>query len=164
MLAKSRRTVSSWLRAAGVGDDWDRFYEHLVSIGKTISSLIMPLLWTILFRFAPGSPLDRPLRLCLSPFARSWYNLSMNPKLTPEQAAALRQQPGEPLPIIDPTTNEVCFIVTQNFTMRAKKAMEVQEALAELQESIAQVNEGNTIPHQQAVAQMRERLGFSTQS
>ena len=34
LLARGRRTASSWFRAAGVKDDWDRFYELLVSAGK----------------------------------------------------------------------------------------------------------------------------------
>lgn len=84
-------------------------------------------------------------------------------KLTPEQAAALHQATGEPMPIIDPTTNEVCFIVSQNFTVRAMEAMEIQETLSELQESVAQMNAGNTVPHEQAITQMRERLGFPVQ-
>lgn len=54
MLAKSRRTASSWFRAAGVGDDWDRFYECLISIGKRSASLMIPLLGFIMRRFDPG--------------------------------------------------------------------------------------------------------------
>ena len=32
MLATGRRTAASWFRCAGVKDDWDRFYDLIVSI------------------------------------------------------------------------------------------------------------------------------------
>lgn len=54
MLAGSRRTASRWFRAAGVADDWDRFYDLLVSIGKSTDSLAFPLLSAIVCRFDPG--------------------------------------------------------------------------------------------------------------
>lgn len=34
ILAGGRRTVASWFRAAGVKDDWDRFYDLLASVGR----------------------------------------------------------------------------------------------------------------------------------
>ncbi len=34
LLADDRRTASSWFAAAGVHDDWDRFYDALISIGR----------------------------------------------------------------------------------------------------------------------------------
>ena len=54
MIAGGRRTASSWFRAAGVRDDWDRFYALLVSIGKNTASLATPLLQVIVRRFDPG--------------------------------------------------------------------------------------------------------------
>jgi hypothetical protein len=54
ILARSRRTASSWFRAAGVADDWDRFYDVLVSVGKKSASLMMPLLIQLFKRFDPG--------------------------------------------------------------------------------------------------------------
>lgn len=54
ILAQGRRTASAWFRAAGVRDDWDCFYDALISIGKVTSSLAMPLLKLILRRFEPG--------------------------------------------------------------------------------------------------------------
>jgi hypothetical protein len=54
LLARGRRTASSWFRAAGVKDDWDRFYELLVSAGKVTTSLALPLLRVIVKRFDPG--------------------------------------------------------------------------------------------------------------
>ena len=54
MLAGGRRTAASWFRAAGVKDDWDRFYDLLQSIGKNTASLMMPLLQVILAKFDPG--------------------------------------------------------------------------------------------------------------
>lgn len=54
MLATSRRTASRWFRAAGVADDWDRFYDLLVSVGKKTASLMLPLLMCLVERFDPG--------------------------------------------------------------------------------------------------------------
>jgi hypothetical protein len=54
MLATSRRTASRWFRAAGVADDWDRFYDLLVSVGKKTGSLMLPLLMRLVERFDPG--------------------------------------------------------------------------------------------------------------
>jgi len=34
LLAGDRRTASSWFAAGGVQDDWDRFYDCLISIGR----------------------------------------------------------------------------------------------------------------------------------
>jgi hypothetical protein len=42
--AKGRRTASSWLRAAGVGDDWDRFYESIASMGRMADSIAVVLM------------------------------------------------------------------------------------------------------------------------
>ena len=54
MLAKGRRTASSWFRFAGVKDDWDCFYNTLTSIGKSVASLASPLLRIIAKRLDPG--------------------------------------------------------------------------------------------------------------
>jgi hypothetical protein len=54
MLAKSRRTASSWFRAAGVGNDWDRFYDGLISVGKNVANLVMPVVGAIVQRIVPG--------------------------------------------------------------------------------------------------------------
>lgn len=54
MLAGGRRTVGSWLRVAGVKNDWDRFYETLQSVGRDTSSLMLPLLIFIYRKFDPG--------------------------------------------------------------------------------------------------------------
>ena len=54
MLAGGRRTAASWFRAAGVKDDWDRFYDLLASVGRDARSLMSPLLSLIFRRFDPG--------------------------------------------------------------------------------------------------------------
>ena len=61
LLAKGRRTVSSWFRAAGVRDDWDKFYESLQSVGKHPKSLMQPQLRTIVERI--GSSPDQYLTI-----------------------------------------------------------------------------------------------------
>jgi hypothetical protein len=54
MLARGRRTASRWFEAAGVADDWDRFYDLLISVGKNTSSLMQPLLSQLVQKFDPG--------------------------------------------------------------------------------------------------------------
>ena len=54
MLAQGRRTAASWFRAAGVGDDWDRFYDFLRTLGQQVFSVALPVLSLIVQRFDPG--------------------------------------------------------------------------------------------------------------
>ena len=43
MLADDRRVAAAWFAAAGVHDDWDRFYDCLISIGGNARSLAVPV-------------------------------------------------------------------------------------------------------------------------
>jgi hypothetical protein len=54
MLASGRRTAASWFRAAGVGEDWDRFYDCLQSVGKNVRVLLLPLANFLVKRLDPG--------------------------------------------------------------------------------------------------------------
>lgn len=54
MLANGRRVAAAWFAAAGVRDDWDRFYDCLISIGRRIESLALPLLIAVVRKFDPG--------------------------------------------------------------------------------------------------------------
>jgi hypothetical protein len=45
LLAADRRTASAWFVAAGVQEDWDRFYDALISIGRTSAKLATHPLW-----------------------------------------------------------------------------------------------------------------------
>ncbi len=58
LLADGRRTASAWFVAAGVQDDWDRFYDGLISLGRTSEKLATVVLGLIVRKFAPGL-LDR---------------------------------------------------------------------------------------------------------
>ena len=53
-LAAGRRTASSWFVAAGVQDDWDRFYDCLISVGRTSAKLATALLGLIVQKLVPG--------------------------------------------------------------------------------------------------------------
>jgi len=53
-LADDRRTASAWFVAAGVQDDWDRFYDCLISIGRTSEKLATVVLGLVVQKFAPG--------------------------------------------------------------------------------------------------------------
>lgn len=55
LLAGGRRTAARWFRAAGVHDDWDRFYECLQSVGKNATSLMLPPVIFIVRKFDPGA-------------------------------------------------------------------------------------------------------------
>jgi hypothetical protein len=54
MLADDRRVAASWFVTAGVGDDWDRFYDCLISIGRHASSLAVRVVIAVLHKFDPG--------------------------------------------------------------------------------------------------------------
>ena len=53
-LADDRRTASAWFVAAGVEDDWDRFYDCLISVGRTSGKLATAVLGLVVRKFAPG--------------------------------------------------------------------------------------------------------------
>ena len=53
LLADDRRTASSWFVAAGVQDDWDRFYDCLISVGRTSTKLSTTVLGLVVQQFAP---------------------------------------------------------------------------------------------------------------
>ena len=53
-LADDRRTASAWFVAAGVRDDWDRFYDCLISLGRISEKLATVVLGLVLHKFAPG--------------------------------------------------------------------------------------------------------------
>lgn len=54
MLADDRRVAAAWFAAAGVGDDWDRFYDCLIRIGQRAEWLAFTLLVAVVRRFDPG--------------------------------------------------------------------------------------------------------------
>ena len=56
LLADDRRTASAWFVAAGVQDDWDRFYDCLISVGRTSGKLATAVLGLVVEKFAPGLP------------------------------------------------------------------------------------------------------------
>src|SRR3990167_196713 len=51
MLADDRRVAAAWFTAAGVQDDWDRFYDCLISVGRNTQPLALPLLKAVLQKF-----------------------------------------------------------------------------------------------------------------
>jgi len=54
MLADDRRVAAAWFAAAGVQDDWDRFYDCLISVGRNTRSLALPLVIAVVRKFDPG--------------------------------------------------------------------------------------------------------------
>jgi len=55
MLADDRRVAASWFAAAGVQDDWDRFYDCLISVGRNTRLLALPLLIAVVKKFAAAA-------------------------------------------------------------------------------------------------------------
>lgn len=70
LIAKGRRTASSWFRAAGVKDDWDRFYDALGTIGRNLFPVAIPLIRSIVCKFDPGPEGHWTLALDDSPTRR----------------------------------------------------------------------------------------------
>ena len=54
LLADDRRTASSWFVAAGVLDDWDRFYDALLSIGRKSREVSEVVLRFVIEKLDPG--------------------------------------------------------------------------------------------------------------
>jgi hypothetical protein len=53
LLADDRRTASAWFVAAGVHDDWDRFYDCLISVGRISGKLATAVLGLVAQKLAP---------------------------------------------------------------------------------------------------------------
>lgn len=54
MLCDDRRVAAAWFATAGVQDDWDRFYDCLISVGRKCDKLALPLATAVLQEFDPG--------------------------------------------------------------------------------------------------------------
>lgn len=54
LLTNGNCTASAWFVAAGVQDDWDRFYDCLISVGRTSEKLATVVLGLVVHKFAPG--------------------------------------------------------------------------------------------------------------
>lgn len=52
LFAEGRRTASRWFVAAGVKDDWDRFYDFLICLGKKTQQTAAPLVQQLVAKFA----------------------------------------------------------------------------------------------------------------
>jgi hypothetical protein len=64
LLSSGRRTVSSWLRAVGVGDDWQDHYYFLQTLGRTAAAVSTRLLLVAL-RYIPRSHVGEYVRLAI---------------------------------------------------------------------------------------------------
>ena len=51
-LADGRRTASAWFVAAGIQDDWDLFYDCLISVGRISGKLATAVLGLLVQTFA----------------------------------------------------------------------------------------------------------------
>jgi len=64
LLSSGRRTVSSWLRAAGVGDDWQDHYYFLQTLGRRAEWVATELLFLVVRRI-PASHVGPYVKLAL---------------------------------------------------------------------------------------------------
>lgn len=83
----------------------------------------------------------------------------MSVKLTDEQRRALAEQ-GGPVPIEDDQTRKVYFLIDEEFHRRALEALRQQEDLEAIQQGIAAMEAGRTIPLAEADRRIRRELGF----
>lgn len=70
LLAGERRTASAWFVAGGVQDDWDRFYDCLITVGRTSANLATAVLGLIVQKLAPAFGERLLLAMDDSPTAR----------------------------------------------------------------------------------------------
>ncbi len=70
MLADGRITASAWFHCADVKDDWDRFYDGLISVGRLARPLATVVATLVLRKFAPGPEGHLLVALDDSPTAR----------------------------------------------------------------------------------------------
>ncbi len=54
LIADDRRTASAWFVAAGVQDDWDRFYDCLIRVGQISAQLATVVLGLVVQKSIPG--------------------------------------------------------------------------------------------------------------
>lgn len=54
LMAEGRRTASRWFVAAGVRDDWDRFYDLLISLGKKIEPVAAAVVLQVVGKLGRG--------------------------------------------------------------------------------------------------------------
>ena len=54
LLADDRRTASAWFVAGGVQDDWDRFYNCLIHVGRISGRLAAAVVGLVVQKFAPS--------------------------------------------------------------------------------------------------------------
>ncbi len=54
LLSDDRRTASAWFAVAGVQDDWDRFYDCLISIGRDSKTIATAVLTLVVRKLDPG--------------------------------------------------------------------------------------------------------------
>ncbi len=84
----------------------------------------------------------------------------MTEKLTKELAAALQSTGSRELEVVDPETSRRYIIVDSETHRRAMEALRRQEDRDAISEGLAQMEDGQGRPLDQAMADMRSRLGF----
>jgi hypothetical protein len=57
IMAKGRRTITSWLRAAGLRTGWEEYYYFLAVVGRVCECLAMLLLRVLIRQLRPQGPL-----------------------------------------------------------------------------------------------------------
>lgn len=82
--AKGRRTVSRWIAAAGLSDDWQRYYYFLEPVGRKAKQISQRLLWLLIKQL----PLEE------GPFVRLALDDTPTPRYGPKvEGAGLHHDP-----------------------------------------------------------------------
>lgn len=78
----------------------------------------------------------------------------MTAKLTPEQASALHAGGDAPLPVVDPDTNQVYFLVDQDTMASLQQKSDLQS----IEDGIADLQAGRTMSLEESQRQTRAVL------
>ena len=89
-------------------------------------------------------------------------DLAMTAKLNKELAAALHAVGDRELEVVDPETQRTYVLVDSETHRRAMEALRRQQDRDAIAEGLAQMEAGEGKPLDQAFADMRSRLGFSS--
>jgi hypothetical protein len=88
-----------------------------------------------------------------------WYNLYVNPKpLSPDLAKALHAAGDEPLPVIDPSSQNVYFVVDEQTHRKAMAALRQREDLEAIQAGIDDMKAGRSAPLAESFDRIEKQL------
>ena len=88
----------------------------------------------------------------------------MTQKLSKDIATALHAAGIEGLQVVDPDTNRIYIILDEETHRRAMNALRAQQDHNAITEGIEQMEAGQGMPAEQALIELRTRLGFAEEA